>query len=152
MSGFESKDLKLAVIFIGTNKAAKDQFFNRYFADAYIRILLSEMISRQRERSVIRQCFKRGDSFVADSANLTEAQRARYISPARDEGYRIVGYYFNFDDRIEEELSLPMCDGELLRAYTKMKEKAQFPEYSEGFDEIYVVTPQRSGEFKIEKI
>ena len=152
MFRFDTNNLKLAVIFIGTNNAAKDQFFSRYFDGAYIRILLSQLITRQREHAALRQCFKHGDSFVIDNDNLTEKDRARYIPEAKEAGYRIIGYYFNFDDRIEEKLADPLLNRDLLRAYNKMNTKAEFPEYSEGFDEIYSVTLQRSGEFKIEKI
>ncbi len=144
-------DLKLAVIFIGTNTYAKEQYFNRYFADAYVHILLAELSSRQRERSILRQCYRHGESFVVDSANLTKADRARYIEDAKSKGYRIIGYYFGFDERVEEELLLPYPDKDLLRAYNKMQTKFQMPEYSDGFDEIYSVTPMRSGEFKTEK-
>ncbi len=152
MAAYGEKDLKLAVIFIGTNISAKEQFFDRYFSDAYIHILLSELITRQRERSAVRQCFKHGESFVVDNANLTEADRARYIFNAKDKGYRIIGYCFNFRDNIEDELDRPMPDRDLLRAYNKQKTKLEFPEYSEGFDEIYSVTPLKSGEFKTDRI
>ncbi len=152
MTSNDAKELKLAVIFVGTNTSAKEEFFSRYFSDAYILILLSELATRQRERSVLRQCFRHGESFVVDNANLTKSDRARYIMDAKDKGYRIICYYFNFDEHIEDELDVPIPDRDLLRAYTKMKTKAQFPEYSEGFDEMYTVTPLKSGEFKTERV
>ena len=88
-------DISIAVIFVGMQGAGKTEFYSRYFADAYQRIALSEIGTRQAERAIIRECISDRTSYVLDSQNLTREDRRRYFSKAKEAGYRIIGYYFD---------------------------------------------------------
>jgi len=144
--------LKIAVVFIGPPASGKTLFFQRYFSDAYTHIELSSLKTRQRERSMLRQCYKHNDSYVADNLNLTAADRARYVPEAKEKGYRVIGYYFSMEDRIAEEEESASPDREMIKAYEKTMSRLQMPNAEEGFDELYKVTLTRGGDFKTEKL
>ena len=145
-------DISIAVIFVGMQGAGKTEFYNRYFSDAYVRIGLSELGTRQAERAVIRECISDKSSYVLDSQNLTREDRRRYFSKARDAGYRIVGYYF--PTTVEASLAHAGLthDKTAERRQKKAFDRIEPPEYNEGYDELYTVTLHRDGSFSAERI
>ena len=147
-----AKDLKIAAIFIGIEDTPhKKPFLERYFSDAYIHIDMAVLGSRGREQTMLRQCYRHGESYVTDCPNLTFNKRKRYIDSAKQNGYRVIGYYFPIDELIEKQSKQPIPNKMLLRSYMKMRERLDIPSYSEGFDEIYTVS-FRSGDFETEKL
>ena len=145
-------DISIAVIFVGVQGAGKTEFYARYFSDAYTRISLSEIGTRQAERAIIRDCISHGESYVLDSQNLTREDRRRYFSRAHDAGYRIIGYYF--PSTVEESLERAglKLDKNAQRRQKKAFDRLEPPEYNEGYDELYIVTAGYGGEFTAERI
>lgn len=145
-------DISIAVIFVGMQGAGKTEFYSRYFADAYQRIALSEIGTRQAERAIIRECISDRTSYVLDSQNLTREDRRRYFSKAKEAGYRIIGYYFP----ATVEASLAHAGLKYDKGAEKRQKKAfdriEPPEYNEGYDELYTVTLHRDGSFTTERI
>lgn len=145
-------DIKIAVLFVGMQGTGKTGFYRRYFSDAYTRIALSELGSRLGEKQLVADCIAHGVSFVIDAQNLTVADRRRYFESAREAGYRIVGYYF--PSTMEESLARAGLsrDKNARRRQKKAELRLQMPEYSEGFDELYTVTIDRSGEYEAVRV
>ena len=140
-------DIKIAVLFIGVQGAGKTGFYGRYFSSAYARIALGELGSRQAERQSLSDCISHGVSYVIDAQNLTRQDRCRYFSAAQKAGYRVIGYYFPCEMNDSLIRSGLMGDKNAKRRYKKALERLEIPDYSEGFDELYTVNIERTGEY-----
>lgn len=145
---FESTtDIKIAVLFVGVQGAGKTGFFQRYFSDAYTRISLGELGSRQAEKQTLSDCISHGVSYVIDAQNLTREDRRRYFTAAHENGYRVVGYYFPCGMNDALSRSGFVGDKNAKRRLKKAFERLEIPDYSEGFDELYTVNIERTGEY-----
>ena len=131
-----------AILFIGLQASGKSTFYAGRFSGTHVRINLDMLKTRYRERRFLQTCLETRQPFVVDNTNVTRADRARYIEPARAAGFRVIGYYF-----------LPGLDASLHRnAARKGKacipaqgihatcRRLEPPAMAEGFDEIYEVT------------
>ena len=87
------KKIKEAVIFIGLQASGKSTFYNEYFKN-YIHINLDTLHTRNKEKILLDDCIKKELSFVIDNTNPTAEDRERYIEFAKDNGYKLIGYYF----------------------------------------------------------
>ncbi|MBQ9609681.1 MAG: AAA family ATPase [Lachnospiraceae bacterium] len=47
-----------------------------------------------KEKILLDDCLKKELPFVMDNTNPTAEDRERYIESAKDNGYKIIGYYF----------------------------------------------------------
>ena len=84
---------KIAVIFIGIQASGKTTFYQNNFQE-YVHINLDEMHTRNKENLLLNECIVNDISFVVDNTNPTKADREKYISVAKEHGYKIKGYYF----------------------------------------------------------
>jgi predicted kinase len=143
-----------AVIFTGIQASGKSTFFKQRFFNTHVRINLDMLRTRNREAILLRACIEARQRFVVDNTNPTRADRARYISPARAAGFRVVSYYFESD-----------VPGALQRnAQRQGKErippvgvygtlgKLETPSMDEGFDELFVVRITTGGEFEVRAV
>jgi predicted kinase len=141
-----------AVIFVGIQGAGKSTFYLQRFFDTHIRINLDMLRTRHRERIFLHACILGKQPFVVDNTNVLAAERARYIVPAREAGFRIVGYYFpvpvkhaigrNQKREGKKKIPVPGILG--------MQKKLQPPRRAEGFDHIYRVTVTEENELVVE--
>lgn len=145
-------DISIAVIFVGMQGAGKTEYYSRYFSDAYVRIGLDELGTRQAERAVIRECIADRSSYVLDSQNLTRENRRRYFPKAKEAGYRIIGYYFPTTVEASLEHARLNFDKTAEKRQKKAFDRIEPPEYNEGYDELYTVTLHRDGSFTTERI
>jgi predicted kinase len=83
-----------AVLFIGIQATGKSTFYRENFFDSHIRINLDMLRTRHRERLLVEACIAAKQPFVVDNTNVRILERARYIVPAREAGFRVVGYVF----------------------------------------------------------
>lgn len=91
--------MKEAVILVGIQGAGKSTFYRDRFFDTHVRINLDMLRTRHRERLLLEACLAAGQSFVVDNTNPTAADRARYVIPARQYGFRVIAYFFDVDLR-----------------------------------------------------
>ena len=141
-----------AVIFIGLQAAGKSSFYKERFFDTHVRINLDMLKTRHREILLLRACLTMQQRFVVDNTNPTLAERARYISPARSAGFRIIGYYFQSkvqdclarNERREPWARVPAKA--IAGTYTKL----QLPSLAEGFDALHYVRTDDGGRFLVE--
>src|ERR1700704_5619309 len=140
-----------AVIFVGVQGSGKSTFYRERFFETHVRISLDMLRTRHREQLLLAACLAGKQAFVIDNTNPLPADRARYISPAREAGFRVVAYFFetNLRDAIrrnsqrvgKQKIPVPAIAGTL--------RKLQPPALEEGFDAIYTVTISPDGSFVV---
>jgi predicted kinase len=140
-----------AVIFVGVQGSGKSTFYRERFFETHVRISLDMLRTRHREQLLLAACLAGKQAFVIDNTNPLPADRGRYISPAREAGFRVVAYFFetNLRDAIrrnsqrvgKQKIPVPAIAGTL--------RKLQPPALEEGFDVIYTVTISNEGSFVV---
>jgi predicted kinase len=135
---------KKCIIFTGLQASGKTTFRQRRFPDL-AHVNLDTLHTRNRERLLMEECFASGASFVVDNTNPSRKDRERYITAAKEHGYRVTGYYFQSsihacmerNRRREGKARVP--DVALASTYSKL----EVPAWEEGFDELYYVRIDR---------
>ena len=141
-----------AILFIGIQGAGKSTFFQQRFFDTHVRINLDMLKTRYREQVFLSACILAKQPFVVDNTNVRAAERAKYILPAKEAGFRIVGYYFpvpvrhaigrNQKREGKKKIPVPGILG--------TQKRLQLPRRAEGFDHLFCVTVTETNEFVLE--
>ncbi len=142
-----------AVIFIGVQATGKSTFYKQMLSDTHIRINLDMLKTRHREQILLNACLQARQSFVVDNTNLTIEGRKRYILPAKQAKFEVVGYYF------ESKISNSLQRNQLRPGKQQIPEagiraayyKLQIPNLSEGFDKLFVVRIDPHDQFVVEE-
>jgi len=131
-----------AVIFVGVQGAGKTTFYVERFLHSHLRISLDLLRTRHRERVFFEACLATRQPFVVDNTNPTAADRVRYVGPARDAGFRVVGYYFETTavEAARRNAGRPERQRVPARAIYSTHKRLQPPDLAEGFDALYTVT------------
>lgn len=135
------------MIFCGIPASGKSSFFKERFADTHVRINLDMLRTRNREKRLFNLCLElQQAACVIDNTNPAAADRARYIEPAREAGFQIVGFYF--ESKIAEALERNSARRDsaipelgVLAIYNKL----ELPSFDEGFDELNFVRIGEAG-------
>lgn len=140
------------IIFIGIQASGKSTFFKEHFFNSHMRLNLDMLRTRHRENIYLEASFQAKQPFVVDNTNPTMEERSRYIALAKENKFRVVGYYFEPDfeasiARNETRIGKEKVPEVGIRSVMK---KLQAPEYSEGFDALYTVKSE-NGNFYIEE-
>jgi predicted kinase len=140
-----------AVIFVGIQGSGKSSFYRQHFFDTHVRISLDVLRTRHREQLLLAACLAAKQPFVIDNTNPLVRDRARYIEPAREAGFRVAAYFFetslteamrrNHQRAGKQKIPVPAIAGTL--------RKLQVPTMEEGYDEIYRVTLSPDGVFVV---
>ena len=128
-------------MFIGIPGSGKSSFYKANFFTKYMRISLDLFNTRNKEEQFLEAAFKVHQRMVIDNTNITRNERARYIHQARENRYKVIGYFF------ESKLALCLDRNECRSGEDKIEKvgviakfKAlELPRYSEGFDKLYFV-------------
>ncbi|HVR98732.1 MAG TPA: AAA family ATPase, partial [Thermoanaerobaculia bacterium] len=130
-----------AIVFIGIQGSGKSTFFQQRFFQTHVRISMDLLKTRYREQLFLQACILSQQRFVVDNTNVTAAERARYIQPAAEAGFKVVGYFF--DSAVREAIGrnkqrtgravIPVQG--ILGTYKKL----QPPQREDGFDLLYRV-------------
>ena len=141
-----------AIIFCGIQATGKSSFYKQNFFNSHVRISLDLLKTRNREKQFMETCFKTSQKFVIDNTNLTKKDRKKYIEIAKDEGYEVIGYYFQ--SKIKEALErnnkrtgiekIPEIG--IKGSYNNL----EIPSKEEGFDTLYFVRISENNQFIIE--
>lgn len=142
---------KTAAVFIGIQGSGKSTFYEEFLPD-YIHVNLDELHTRNMENKTIQFCFENLRSFAVDNTNPTKEDRQRYIPLAKENGYKVVGYYFEskIADCIERNNHRQGKAKVPEKAIAATYNKLELPSYDEGFDKLYYVSI-RDGEFSIKE-
>ncbi len=142
-----------AIIFIGVQATGKSTFFKERFFTTHVRISLDVLRTRHREKMILDACLQCGQNFVVDNTNPTIDDRKRYILPAKQAKFEIIGYYF--ESKITA--SLERNQGRLEKQRIPDKgilatfHRLQIPSLDEGFDKLYFVKIDQQGAFLVEE-
>ena len=133
-------ETKTVYIMIGIQGSGKSEFCSRYLPGA-VRVNLDTLKTRNREKLLIEECHENGCDYVVDNTNPTRADRKRYISPAKAEGYRIVGYFMQsrLQDCIRRNNQRQGKAAIPAKAIAMTSNRLELPSRTEGFDELYYV-------------
>ena len=132
---------KTLIIMTGLQGSGKSTFYKKYLSEGYVRVNLDTLKTRYQEKLLIEKCLSDGVSYAVDNTNPTRLDRERYIIPAKEAGYRIIGYY------IEASVSDCLQRNALREGKARVPDvaifatakKLEIPSYDEGFDELYLV-------------
>ena len=142
-----------AAIFIGIQASGKTEFYRRRFFDTHVRINLDMLKTRHREAVLLRACLEAKQPFVVDNTNPTVDERAKYISAAREAGFRVVGYFFqsklaqSLERNEQRALSQRVPRVGVLGTFNRL----QLPSLAEGFDALFFVSLRPPADFSVEE-
>ena len=124
--------MKTAYIMIGIQGSGKSEFC-RQFLKYIVRVNLDTLKTRNNEK----QC-----DYVVDNTNPTREDRVRYILPARENGYRVVGYFMQsrLQECIQRNNNRQGKEKIPAKAIAMTSNRLELPDPDEGFDELYFVT------------
>lgn len=136
-----------AIIFCGLQATGKTGFYKEHFLQTHVRISLDLLKSRYREVLFLGACIKGTQPFVVDNTNPGTADREKYIQLARENKFKVIGYYFrsNLTDALERnsrrsgKAQIPKVG--VLNTYKRL----EVPQFSEGFDELHYVELGENG-------
>jgi predicted kinase len=135
-----------AVIFCGIQATGKTTFFKDKFFKTHIRISLDQLNTRNKELRFMETCFLTSHPFVVDNTNPSAEERAKYITAAKANKFKVIGYYFQSKltdaiDRNSQRLGKEKIPDVGIRGTYK---RLSLPAISEGFDELYYVTVENN--------
>jgi predicted kinase len=141
-----------AVIFIGVQGCGKSTFYKERFFDTHVRVSRDVVKAKARERALVAACLAAKQPFVLDNTNALASQRAEVIEPARAAGFRVVAVYFRCGLRQALGRNRRRPEGAVVPVPGVIAtfKKLQPPSWSEGFDEIRVVSSDETGETSVE--
>lgn len=140
------------VIFIGIQATGKSSFFRERFFRTHVRINLDMLKTRRRESLLFTACLVGKTATVVDNTNLTRLDRARYIDPARELGFRIHGYFFESKSAAAMARNAGRGEDERVPelAIRGAARKLELPSLGEGFDTLHFVKLADRGSFIVE--
>lgn len=133
--------MKTMAILIGIQGSGKSTFCKTMLSDEYVRINLDTLKTRNREQQLLKDCISTDQNVVIDNTNPTKADRARYIAVAKENGYRVIGYF------MQSKLQECIARNNLREGKEKIpptaiaatSNKIELPSAAEGYDELYFV-------------
>jgi predicted kinase len=130
-----------AVILVGIQGSGKTTFYGERFSETHVRISLDDLRTRERERALVRECFKDRRPFVVDKTNVLASERAIYIAAAKAAGFRVMAYHFRVPLRAAIARNNRRQPGEIIPipALIATLKRLQPPTLDEGFDQIFIV-------------
>lgn len=128
-----------AIILSGVQGAGKSTFCRQRYWNSHVRINYDMLRTRHREAILLAACLEARQPFVVDATNPTAENRARYLLPCRQAGFRIIGIEFRIDP------ALALARNALREGKARVPDRAiwvtarKFEPLSmaEGFDEIW---------------
>jgi predicted kinase len=142
-----------AIVFVGIQASGKSTFYAQYFANTHIRINLDMLKTRHREKRLFETCLEIQQSFAIDNTNPTLEDRKRYIEPAKERGFKIIGYYFEskIADSMQRNQQRSRSQQIPAAGIRSTHAKLVIPSYTEGFDKLYYVRLSPEGGFTVKE-
>jgi len=137
------------VIMMGLQGSGKTTFCQSQYS-TFEHISLDLQKSRRNEGLKLQRCIDEHLDCVIDNTNPTKGDRARYIIPGKNCGFRVIGYFMQsklsecLERNERRERQVPKKG--ILATFNKI----ELPSLKEGFDELNFVSIE-NGEFKISK-
>lgn len=136
-----------AILFCGLQATGKSTFFKEKFFKTHIRISLDQLNTRNKEQKFIDTCLSTQQCYVIDNTNPTIENRAKYISEAKSNKFKVIGYYFQskLNDALKRN---SQRTGKEIIPEIGIKgtfNKLEIPTFDEGFDELFFVSIENNG-------
>ena len=130
-----------AIIFTGIQASGKSTFYQQRFFSTHLRLSLDMLNTRNKEARLLECCLALQQRFVIDNTNPTVDDRARYIAPAKERKYQVVGYYFQTDLQSAIERNAGRAGKACIETagILATHRRLQLPSFAEGFDELFYV-------------
>jgi hypothetical protein len=141
-----------AIIFAGVQGSGKTTLYSDRFLETHARVSLDLLRTRHRELAFLTTCLETKMPFVVDNTNPTVAERARYLQPAKQAGFKLVAYLVEVDPAIAAARNATRArtvPGAALRDVARRLVK---PTPEEGFDELFHATATPDGGWRIEPL
>src|SRR5579871_384514 len=109
--------------------------------------------TRHRERRLLETCIETRQPFVIDNTNSLAAERAQYLAPAKQAGFRVIAYYFQSQlaAALVRNAARPAAEQVPEKGVRGMHARLQKPSVVEGFDELHYVTLVDGGGFCVQE-
>lgn len=76
----------------GVQGSGKTTLYRDRFLATHVRVSMDLLRTRAREQAFVALCLQQRVPFVVDNTNPTVRERRRYVAPAREAGFRVIGY------------------------------------------------------------
>ena len=130
-----------AIIFCGIQASGKTTYYQQHFLQTHLRISMDLLRTRHRERKFFELCLQTGQRFVVDNTNPTAEERSRYVQPALEKRFKIIGFFF--ESPLEEAIRRNAGRSGKARIPEKgiggAYKRLELPQLSEGFHELFKV-------------
>lgn len=138
-----------AIIFCGIQASGKTTFYIQNFLNSHVRVSMDLLNTRRKEQVLLHTCLHMQQRFVVDNTNPTAEERKKYIIPAKQAKYKVIGYYFQstVDSALQRNQSRQGKARIPIPGIKGTFKKLQPPAYTEGFDQLYLVEINNKNEF-----
>jgi predicted kinase len=136
-----------AIVLCGVQASGKTTLYRDRFLATHVRISMDLMGTRAREAAFLELCLKTRLRFVVDNTNPTPAERRRYVEPAREAGFRVIGYLVEVDAAIALGRNAERAGRARIseRGVIGTAKRLIRPSPAEGFDELWYATAAPDG-------
>jgi predicted kinase len=142
------------VLFIGLPATGKSTFYKERFFLTHVRINRDLLKTARREELLIKASLEGKTKFVVENTNLTRAVRANYIARAREEGFAVIGYFFDSPaiDAVQRNKLRPEQERVPAVAVWAANKRLELPSRDEGFDQLYRVKLIQPAGFSVQTL
>jgi predicted kinase len=136
-----------AVILCGVQGSGKTTLYRDRFLETHVRISMDLLRTRAREAELLAWCLRTHTRFVVDNTNPAAADRARYVAPAREAGFRVIGYLVDAspDEALGRNAQRSGRSRIPERGVADTARRLIRPALEEGFDELWHATVAPDG-------
>jgi len=141
------------VLLIGIPATGKSSFCRERFFRTHVRLNLDMLGTRHREKLLLDACLAAKAKFVVDNTNLSLAERARFLAPAKAAGFRVVSYFFESKvaDAVRRNAGRPCGERIPEKAIPGASNRLELPSIAEGFDQLFFVRLAGDNQFTLEQ-
>ena len=143
-----------AIVLCGVQGSGKTTLYRDRFLATHVRVSMDLLRTRHREAAFVGLCLETRQPFVVDNTNPTPVDRRRYVVPAREAGFQVVGYLVEVDPaealgRNAERTGRARVP---VRGVVGTARQLLRPTLEEGFDELWHATAAPGGGWRIEPL
>jgi hypothetical protein len=134
-------------VLCGVQGSGKTTLYRDRFLATHVRVSMDLLRTRPREAAFVSLCLETRQPFVVDNTNPTVADRARYVAPAREAGFRVIGYLVEVDAAVAAARNAARAGRARIPDSGLRGTAARFirPAPEEGFDELWHATAGPDG-------
>ena len=131
----------------GVQASGKTTLYRDRFAATHVRISMDLLRTRAREAAFLTLCLQTRQPFAVDNTNPTPAERRRYVEPAREAGFRVIGYLVEIDPSVALARNAERAGRARVPERGVIGTAKRFirPSPAEGFDELWHATAAADG-------